>query len=495
MKTNTALSLKNISKFYPGVIALDNVSIDLNCGEIHAIVGENGAGKSTLIKAISGAIQPEKGDIIVFGDKITAMDPVISQSYGISVIYQDFNLAPEMTIAENIFLGKEPRKGPLLDRKTMNQKTSELLKSLNIDLDPDTQVKTLSAAFKQMLEVAKALSNDLKVLIMDEPTAALANAEVVALFKLVKELKTKNIAVVFISHRLDEVFEIADVITVLRDGKTVSTVKAEDINRGGLINLMVGRELAEQYPHRDSRIGDVVFELKNICGNGDKDINLSVRKGEILGLGGLVGAGRSELAMMLMGMERKQSGSIIMNGREIEIKSPSDAIKYGIGLVAEDRKRFSLLTCLSVRWNVTLATIAKFSTAGVIRKKEETKVVQHFEKLVNIKTPNLDQIVSNLSGGNQQKVAVSKWLATDLKVMIFDEPTQGVDVGARYEIYKIINDLCDQGMAVIMISSDMEELLGMSDRIIVLAEGKQTGEIQKTDFSQQLVLQYASNFK
>ena len=493
MEQNAILKLEHISKFYPGVVALDDVSLELHGGEVHALIGENGAGKSTLIKCVSGAINPEKGKIYVDGKEIEHMTPSLSKELGISVIYQEPNLCQHMTVAENVFLGKEPRHGLTLDRKEMNRQTKELLSSLGMEFDPETKVANLSAAYKQMLEIAKAVSNNSRVLIMDEPTASLATKEVDTLFRLVKQMKEKGVCVVFISHRLDEVFEITDRITVLRDGHTIETLNTSDTDRDNLIRLMVGRELTELYPTREVTHGPVVLELKNVSGNGDKNINLTVRQGEIVGLGGLVGAGRTELAMMLMGMAKMTEGQVLLNGKEIHINSPKEAIAHGIGLVAEDRRRFSLSTVLPIRWNITMAMIEKISKLGTIQSAKENEVVNHFKDVVRIKTPDVNNIVSSLSGGNQQKVAISKWLATDCKVMIFDEPTQGVDVGARSEIYHIINEQCEAGKAVIMISSDMEELLGLSDRIVVMAEGKITGEVAKEDFSQELILRKASN--
>ena len=493
MEQNAILKLEHISKFYPGVVALDDVSLELRGGEVHALIGENGAGKSTLIKCISGAIHPEKGKIFVDGKEIEHMTPSLSKELGISGIYQEPNICQQMTVAENVFLGKEPRNGLNLDRRTMNAKTKELLSSLGMDFDPDTKVANLSAAYKQMLEIAKAISNNSRVLIMDEPTASLATKEVETLFRLVKQMKDQGVCVVFISHRLDEVFEITDRITVLRDGHTIETLNTADTDRDNLIRLMVGRELTELYPVRKVKKGPVVLELRNVSGNGDENISLSVHQGEILGLGGLVGAGRTELAMMLMGMAKMTDGQILLDGKEIHINSQKEAIAHGIGLVAEDRRRFSLSTVLPIRWNITMAMIEKISKFGTIQSGKENEVVNHFKDVVRIKTPDVNNIVSSLSGGNQQKVAISKWLATDCKVMIFDEPTQGVDVGARSEIYHIINEQCEAGKAVIMISSDMEELLGLSDRIIVMAEGKITGEVAKEDFSQELILRKASN--
>ena len=493
MEQKTILKLEHISKFYPGVVALDDVSLELQSGEIHALIGENGAGKSTLIKCISGAIQPEKGSIYVDGNKIDRMNPALSKSLGISVIYQEPNLCQHMTVAENVFLGKEPHNGINLDRKTMNEETKKLLSSLGMDFDPDTKVSTLSAAYKQMLEIAKAVSDKARVLIMDEPTASLAAKEVETLFSLVHRMKEEGVCVVFISHRLDEVFEITDRITVLRDGHTIDSLNTSDTNREELIKLMVGRELTELYPERTVSHGPVVLEVKHLTGNGDSDISLSVREGEILGLGGLVGAGRTELAMMLMGMARITDGQVLIDGKEAKIHSPRDAIKNGIGLVAEDRRRFSLSTVLPIKWNISMAILKNLSKMGTILTSKEKEVVEHFKEVVRIKTPDVNNKVSSLSGGNQQKVAISKWLVTYCRVLIFDEPTQGVDVGARSEIYRIINEQCEAGKAVIMISSDMEELLGLSDRIIVMAEGKITGEIAKEDFSQELVLKKASN--
>ena len=489
------LSLKNMGKVYPGVVALNGVSVDFYPGSVHALIGENGAGKSTLIKCVTGIVTPDTGEIIVDGKSYSRMIPELTKSCGIEAIYQEFNLVLNMTVGENVFLGREPKKGVLLDRKTMNREAAALLESLGVPLDPDALIETLSPAKMQMVEIAKALSHSCKIMIMDEPTSAITNAEVAELFRVIRELKKNGVAIVYISHRLDEIFEVADEVTVMRDGQTVGHCMINEIDRKGLIKMMVGRELNTIYPEREAVIGDVAYEVQDLWGNGDRNISFSVRAGEILGLGGLVGAGRTEAAMLMMGMSKKLHGHTFLYGEEIDVKDPADAVDFGLGMVSEDRRELSIMQSLSVKENMTMAQIKKLSRFGVINNKAETEAVDRFKDILNIKTSDINQVISELSGGNQQKVAISKWLATGAKVLILDEPTRGIDVGARYEIYKVMFDLAKSGMAIIMISSDMEELLGVSDRIIVFSENEIAGELQKAEFSQEAVLELASMSK
>ena len=488
------LELKHISKFYPGVVALDDVSLTVRRGEVHALVGENGAGKSTLIKTCSGAIAPSKGEIVVNGETFTNMTPTLSEQKGIGVIYQEFNLVGDLSVAENIFLGRAIRKGIVVDQKAMERESKKILDSLNIKIDPRTLVKRLSVGYQQMVEIAKAVSQNAQILIMDEPSAPLTNAEVDSMFKIVDQLKENGVSIIYISHRLEEIFRLSDRVTVLRDGQYVTTLNTADTNKDELVHYMVGRKLTEIYPERDPGCikDEVVFEAQGVCGNGDQDISLKIHKGEVLGLGGLVGAGRTEFAELIFGMEPKTAGTFKFKGKEISPKSPKEAISLGIGLVPEDRKAKGALLGLSIRNNINMPIYPKISKAAVIDTKKEQEIAAKYKEEISIKTPNLEQLVKNLSGGNQQKVILAKWLAADSDMLIFDEPTRGIDVGAKQEIYTLINTLVEQGKTVLMISSEMEELMGMSDRIVVLSEGRVTGELKRDEFDQELIMHYAS---
>lgn len=486
------LSLRNITKRYPGVLALNHVSFDLREGEVHALLGENGAGKSTLIKAIAGAIPIDGGTISIGGHEYKEMTPHLSRSLGVEVIYQEFNLVPPMSAAENIFLGDRIGGKYLVDKKLMKVKTREIFEQLNVEINPNDLVRDLSPAEKQIVEIAKAVSKNVKILIMDEPSAPLSISEVERMFEIVNQLKQKPVSIIYISHRLDEVFRISDRVTVLRDGNYVDTVLTKDTSRKELIRLMVGRELTETYPLRTNSPTDVALEIKNLSGNGDKDISFSVRKGEIVGLAGLVGAGRTELAMVIFGAVPAESGEILIHGEPVSIKSPADAKNHKIGFLTEDRKQLGLFLEFGVRWNISYPIVNRLSNYMVVNTREEDQVAKTFAEQLNIKTPNLEQAVKNLSGGNQQKVVLAKSLAAESDILIFDEPTRGIDVGAKQEIYNLMCDLANEGKAIIMISSDMEELLGMADRIIVLSEGKMAGEVEKEQFSQDYILDLAS---
>jgi len=492
MDTNTVLTLRNITKRYPGVLALNRVSLDLLEGEVHALLGENGAGKSTLIKAIAGAITIDSGTIGIGGKEYHKMTPHLSRSLGIEVIYQEFNLVPTMSVAENIFLGDLPGGCILVDAKGMRHKTRELFKQFNIEIDPDILVRELSPAQQQIVEIIKAVSKNVKILIMDEPSAPLSVSEVEHMFDIIKQLKRTGVTIIYISHRLDEVFKISDRVTVLRDGVYVDTKFTQDTNRRELIKLMVGRELKETYPPRSIVPSEVALELRNLSGNGDKDISFFVKKGEIVGLSGLVGAGRTELAMVLTGAVPAESGDILVHGKRVRISSPTDAKNHRIGLLTEDRKSLGLFLDMSVRWNICFPIVRKLSKYLVVDTKKENQTAETHGKRLDIRTPSLMQEVKNLSGGNQQKVVLAKSLAAESDILIFDEPTRGIDVGTKQEIYKLMCDLANNGIAILMISSDMEELLGMSDRIIVLSEGKMAGEVKKEQFSQEYILDLAS---
>jgi ribose transport system ATP-binding protein len=492
MDAKVVLSLENITKRYPGVLALNNVSLNFIEGEVHALLGENGAGKSTLIKAVAGAINIDDGIIHVGGQDHKQMTPHFSRSMGIEVIYQEFNLVPTMSTAENIFIGDKVGDGLLVNYRAMERKAREIFELFKADIDPKALVRELSPAKKQIVEIAKAVSKNVKILIMDEPSAPLSVSEVEHMFEVINQLKQKGVTVIYISHRLEEVFRISDRVSVLRDGEYVATKLTRDTNRRELINLMVGRELKETYPPRANPPGKIALEVRNLTGNGDYDISFSVRKGEILGISGLVGAGRTELAMLLFGAAPIESGEIWIEGESVKVRSSLDAIEHGMGLLTEDRKGKGLFLEMGVGWNISFPIVRKLSKYGVVDTKTEKEITEQYRKRIDIKTPSMEQRVINLSGGNQQKVVLAKTLAAESEILIFDEPTRGIDVGAKQEIYQLMCELADNGNAILMISSDMEELLGMSDRIIVLSEGKLAGEVKKEQFSQDYILDLAS---
>jgi ribose transport system ATP-binding protein len=485
------LKLEHISKTYPGVKALDDVSISFEQGEIHALLGENGAGKSTLIKIITGAIMPDAGGSISFGDRTyDHMTPALAAENGVAVIYQDINLVTPMTVAENIFMGRKMGRG--YSKRRLNKLAKELIDEYGLQLDPAMRVERLSPANQQMVEIARAISNNAKIMIMDEPTAPLAASEVELLFSIIAKLKERGVTIIYISHRMEEVFQITERITVLRDGCLVGTINTADTCRQELVKLMVGRELNESFPTRKGEAGDVVLEAKDLCGNSVEHISFQLHRGEILGFAGLVGSGRSETMELISGAKRLESGEILLNGNKVHISSPASAIKHGIGLIPEDRKEQGCILFNTVQFNISLSAIRKLTRAGFISRRKNAAMAEEYRRELRIKVPSIRQMVVNLSGGNQQKVVLAKTLAADPDVIIFDEPTKGIDVGAKQEIYNLMNDLVARGKAIIMVSSDMEEILGMSDRIIVLHEGLISGELRRKEFSQENVLRLAS---
>ena len=490
------VELKNITKTYPGVVALNDVSLGFKPGEVHAICGENGAGKSTLIKVMAGAATPEEGEIFVNGEKITAMDPGLSRQLGIEVIYQELILAPHVSVAENIYMGTRFGKSIVVDWNTMNEKAQSILDSMDITAFKATDiVENLKTANRQLVAIAKAISMNVKFLIMDEPTAPLGEHEVQVLLRIVKELKKKGVTIVYVSHRLDEVFKISDRVSVFRNGQWIKTMITCDTDKNELIKLMVGRDIGSTYPERNSKIGDVVLEAKNIVAEGVKNVSFSVRAGEVLGIGGLVGSGRSELVNTIFGAQKMQSGEIFIKGKKVDINSPSKAIENGIGLIPEDRKLHGLMLEKDVGFNLSICILETISKYCVVDFKTEEQKQREIIERLRIKLPHAGVLAKTLSGGNQQKVVLAKWLLAEADVLIFDEPTRGVDVGAKQEIYQLINELTDKGMAVIMVSSDMEELMGVPDRIIVLHEGECTGGLDKKDFSQVEILKLASGIQ
>lgn len=495
MSDKVILSVKDIVKTYPGVVAIDHVSFDVREGEVLALIGENGAGKSTMIKTLSGAIQTDSGTITMNGKSFDAMTPKLAKEQGIEVIYQEFTLVPGISAAENVFLGEKTKDGLFVDFKERERRTAELFKQMHVDIDPSKPVRSLSPACQQIVEIAKAVSKNVKLLIMDEPTAPLTVSEVDTLFTIIRDLKARGVTIIYISHRLEELFEVADRITVMRDGKYVDTKNVADVDRKQLIALMAGRELNESYPVRTNAIGEEMLRVDSLTGNGDKNISFTLHKGEILGFAGLVGAGRTELMRVIYGANPVESGKIYISGKEVKILSCGDAIKNGIGYIPEDRKNQGVFLRMSIKWNTVINNIKAFCNGMFVDEKKELAAAEKYEKAFNIKAPTLEQKVGNLSGGNQQKVVIAKVLAANSKIIIFDEPTRGIDVGAKQEIYKLMNELVAEGHAIIMVSSDMPELLGMSDRIIVIAEGEKTGEVEKADFDQNYILDLASGGK
>jgi ribose transport system ATP-binding protein len=490
MSDNTILSLKNVTKRYPGVVALDKLSFELCEGEVHAIIGENGAGKSTLIKCLSGAITPEEGTIEIGGKSYQGMTPKLSREYGIEVVYQELNLIDGLTVAENVCFGTEY--GKIVNYKLLIEKTQKVFQDLQVNINPKKIVYQLSTAQQQLVEIAKAVSKEVRILVLDEPTAPLTLNEVAILFDLIRELKKRKVSIIYISHRMDEIFEITDRVTIMRDGQYITTLKTEETNKQELIKYMVGRELKDIYPTRSGGTKKPMLELINVTGCGDKNISLHVNQGEIVGLAGLVGAGRTELARMVFGADKMESGVIKLEGKEVVINSPKQAIKNGIGLIPEDRKRQGCLLDFGIDWNIALTHLPEISNYMFVDAKKIKEQGKEYIDKLRIKTPYIDQLVRNLSGGNQQKVVLARTLITNSKVIIFDEPTRGIDVGARAEIYNLLKELAEDGKAILMISSDMEELLGMSDRIYALSEGKLKGEISKEEFSQVELLRMMS---
>ncbi|MHC4645687.1 MAG: sugar ABC transporter ATP-binding protein [Planctomycetota bacterium] len=492
MERSRILSLRNITKTYPGVRALDDVSMDVQKGEVHAVVGENGAGKSTLMKVLTGAVRPDSGEIELEGRVYRHLAPHQAFEMGIAAIYQEFNLIPFLTVAENIFFGKEIRRGPFLRRSQMNAEAARLLAALAVEIDPEEHVANLRLAYQQIVEIAKALSREAGILIMDEPSASLTANEVDRLFDLVRTLRAKGVAIVYVSHKMSEILELADRVTVLRDGKLVRTLDVRDADRRKLISLMVGRELGESYPQKGQTGEDILLEVRNLrTAGGLNDVSFTLRRGEILGFGGLVGAGRTELVRAIFGADPVESGDILLEGKKIAVTSPRQAIRHGIGLVPEDRKQHGILAGMSVRENISYSSLKTLSRLGVIKEREETKVAAGFGRKLNIKSPDLKTPVGNLSGGNQQKVVLSKWLAARCKILMFDEPTRGIDVGAKQEIYEIMRQLTQNNCGVMFVSSEMPELIGMADRVLVMRAGRIVGSFPKGQATPEAVLHLA----
>ena len=491
------ISIRRLSKNFPGVRALSDVQFELMAGEVHALMGENGAGKSTLMKILAGVYAKDSGDILYNGQPVAFAGPRDAQAMGIGIIHQELQLMNHLTVAQNIFIGREPRGrfGLFLDEDKLNRQAQEILARMNLKVDPRAIVGALTVAKQQMVEIAKALSFDSRVLIMDEPTSALNDAEIAELFRIIRELKARGAGIVYISHKMDELKQISDRVTVLRDGEYVATVQTRSTSVEAIIGMMVGRTLTDASPSEvlETR-GDVALEVRNLnCGPLVRDVSFALHKGEILGFAGLMGAGRTEVARAVFGADPVSSGEIFVNGARAAIKSPSHAVARGIGYLSEDRKRFGLATGMDVESNVVMSNLNKFLSFGFfLRKLKIRETAVGFVDLLNIRTPSTTQEVRLLSGGNQQKIVVAKWLARDCEILFFDEPTRGIDVGAKAEIHKLLRSLAKQGKAIVMISSELPEILRMSDRIVVMCEGRITGELLAKDATQERVMQLAT---
>ena len=494
MGEEALLRMTGISKQFPGVQALDDVHLTVEAGTVHALMGENGAGKSTLMKVLAGIYHAEAGRIELGGKEVHVPDSATALRLGIAMIHQELAPVPEMTVAENIYLGREPvnRLG-LVDRATMVRNAQAVFDKWSIDINPRRQMKSLSVAQMQMVEIAKAISTDARLIVMDEPTSAISEREVAHLHRMIASLKSSGVAVIYITHKMDEVFRISDFVTVFRDGKHVATLPAAELDRQKLITLMVGRELTHLFPKEEAPIGDIALSVRGLTRNGViSDISFDLRRGEILGLAGLMGAGRTEVLEAIFGITRLDAGTISVNGREVRIKAPSDAIKAGIGLLTEDRKKTGIMSVLSVRDNMAIANLDRFSPGGILRKKMIEAACQAQRVALALKTPSLSQLIKNLSGGNQQKVLVSRWLLTMPDVLMIDEPTRGIDVGAKSEIHRLMSGLAKEGKAILMVSSEMPEVLGMSDRVLVMAGGRITAEFSRAEATQEKVLEAAT---
>ena len=492
MQTENILCLRGVSKSFPGVKALDNVDFDVRRGEVLALAGENGAGKSTLMKILSGSYRRDSGTIEFDGRQVEIQSPRDAEALGLSIIYQELNILQGLSVAENIFLGRQPKRNGCVDWKKMYRDAEALFRQLNIQMNVHRRVLGMSLAQQQMIEIARAVSTDVKLVIMDEPTSSLTAQETELLFDIIRQLRSRGVSVIFITHRLDEIFTIADRITVLRDGCSVGTRNVAETTKAELISMMIGREMTKQFPPRSAAIGQELLRAEHISdGKKVRDVSFSVAAGEVLGFYGLVGAGRTETMRMVFGADRRTAGKVFLHGREVRIRSPRDSVRHRIAFVTENRKEEGLLLNKPVRFNIVMVALNKILQHRLLSRRREKEVSEQYVQELNIATPSINKPVMFLSGGNQQKVVVAKWLLSDSEVIILDEPTRGIDVGAKREIYEIINQLAAAGKAILVISSDMEEILGISDRIVVMHEGTVAGVVGKADFSQQLISEYA----
>ena len=487
------LELKDICKSFPGVKALDHVKLNLKPGTVHALCGENGAGKSTLMKIINGIYKMDEGEIIYKGEKIIPKSPKAMIDMGIATIHQELSPVLDMTIAENIYLGCEPKdKLGNVDFKKMVSDAKRVLEEFGLHYDPKKTLRGLTVSDIALIEIVKAICKNASVVIMDEPSSSITESEVHILYDNIKRLKEKGVGIIYISHKMDEIFEICDEVTIFRDGQWVHHCNVDEIDKNGVIKYMVGREITDQFPKEDAKIGDVVLELKNVSGGKFQNIDFQLRAGEIVGFAGLVGAGRSELFRAVYGLDKMKSGEVYLNGKKVHFKTSQQAIDAGVAMASEDRKREGVVLCRSVRENISLASLPKVcDKAGFLQSRVEKKQVNEMQKSLSIKMASMEAPVASMSGGNQQKVVIAKWLLNSPKVMIFDEPTRGIDVGAKYEIYKLMCGLAKQGVAIVMISSEMPEILGMSDRVVVLSQGRKTGELLREEATQAKIMELA----
>ncbi|AHX74473.1 sugar ABC transporter ATP-binding protein [Streptococcus agalactiae] len=490
------IDMRNISKSFGTNKVLEKIDLELQSGQIHALMGENGAGKSTLMNILTGLFPASTGTIYIDGEERTFSNPQEAEEFGISFIHQEMNTWPEMTVLENLFLGREIKTTfGLLNQKLMRQKALEAFKRLGVTIPLDIPIGNLSVGQQQMIEIAKSLLNQLSILVMDEPTAALTDRETENLFRVIRSLKQEGVGIVYISHRMEEIFKITDFVTVMRDGVIVDTKETSLTNSDELVKKMVGRKLEDYYPEKHSEIGHVAFEVSNLCGDNFEDVSFYVRKGEILGFSGLMGAGRTEVMRTIFGIDKKKSGKVKIDDQEITITSPSQAIKQGVGFLTENRKDEGLILDFNIKDNMTLPSTKDFSKHGFFDEKTSTTFVQQLINRLYIKSGRPDLEVGNLSGGNQQKVVLAKWIGIAPKVLILDEPTRGVDVGAKREIYQLMNELADRGVPIVMVSSDLPEILGVSDRIMVMHEGRISGELSRKEADQEKVMQLATGGK
>ena len=492
MDNNYILTLKNITKEFPGVKALDDVTINIERGTIHGLVGENGAGKSTLIKVLAGIYQPNKGEIILDGKPCRFNSPIEARRAGISVVHQEIKLAEPLSVAENMFLGNVQLKNGLVDWKGMRRRAREIVEDLGMDIDINAQVSSLTVAKKQIVEIMHAINNNSRILIMDEPSAVLTDRELEVMFRIVKQLRDKGITIIYISHRLDEIFGLCSNVSVLRDGCHIDTIPVASVDRQGLINMMVGREMGQEYPKEVGNVGGTILEVKNLSRGILQDISFEVKSGEVFGISGLVGAGRTELARAILGIDKPESGEVYVRGKKVHYRTLADAIRDGLGLIPEDRKLQGLVQIMSVKRNTTLVNMKRVLHAGVISSSLEEKLSKEYADKLHVVTPSMETEVQYLSGGNQQKVVIAKWLFQNSEILFLDEPTRGIDVGAKAEIYRLINRMAKEGKTIIMISSEMPELLGMCDRIMVMHEGHKMGELNAAEATQAKIMALCS---
>ena len=492
MDNNYILTLKNITKEFPGVKALDDVTIDIERGTIHGLVGENGAGKSTLIKVLAGIYQPNKGEIILDGKPCRFNSPIEARRAGISVVHQEIKLAEPLSVAENMFLGNVQLKNGLVDWKGMRRRAREIVEDLGMDIDINAQVSSLTVAKKQIVEIMHAINNNSRILIMDEPSAVLTDRELEVMFRIVKQLRDEGITIIYISHRLDEIFGLCSNVSVLRDGCHIDTIPVASVDRQGLINMMVGREMGQEYPKEVGNVGGTILEVKNLSRGILQDISFEVKSGEVFGISGLVGAGRTELARAILGIDKPESGEVYVRGKKVHYRTFADAIRDGLGLIPEDRKLQGLVQIMSVKRNTTLVNMKRVLRAGVISSSLEEKLSKEYADKLHVVTPSMETEVQYLSGGNQQKVVIAKWLFQNSEILFLDEPTRGIDVGAKAEIYRLINRMAKEGKTIIMISSEMPELLGMCDRIMVMHEGHKMGELNAAEATQAKIMALCS---